>query len=45
MNTDGVWLDAKPSERFPRGAFYAIHNNGNATAFSLEQIAEALGLK
>ena len=32
MNTNGVWLDATPSERFPRGAFYVIHNDGNATA-------------
>lgn len=44
MNTDGVWLDPTPSERFPRGAFYAIHNDGNATAFSLAEVADALKL-
>ncbi|MDA0349883.1 MAG: hypothetical protein O3C43_18955 [Verrucomicrobia bacterium] len=45
LNTDGVWLDPTLSLRFPRGAFYAIHNDGNATAFSLEEIAEALDLE
>ncbi|QXD24057.1 hypothetical protein F7C95_19460 [Opitutia bacterium ISCC 51] len=44
MNTDGVWLDPTPSERFPGGMFYAIHDDGNASAFSLEDVAEALNL-
>ena len=43
-NTDGIWLDPTSSSRFPRGALYAIHNDGNATAFSLAEIAAALGL-
>lgn len=44
LNTDGVWLDKTPSARFPKGLFYAIHNDGNVAAFSLEEIAETLGL-
>ncbi len=43
-NTDGIWLDPTSSSRFTRGALYAIHNDGNATAFSLAEIAAALGL-
>ena len=40
MNTDGV--GHTPTARFPRGAFYAIHNDGNVSVFSLEEIAEVL---
>lgn len=43
-NTDGIWLDPGSSTRFPQGALYAIHNDGNATAFSLVEIADALDL-
>ena len=44
MNTDGVSLDTTASPQFPMGAFYAIHDDGNATAFSLEEIADTLRL-
>ncbi|MCZ6672322.1 MAG: hypothetical protein O7C75_05210, partial [Verrucomicrobia bacterium] len=45
LNTDGVWLDATPSQRYPRGLFYAIHNDGNVAVFSLAEIATALVLE
>jgi len=45
LNTDGIWLDPTPSERYPEGLFYAVHNDGNVAAFSLAEIRDALGLK
>jgi len=45
LNTDGIWLDPTPSERYPEGLFYAVHNDGNVAAFDLAEIREALGLK
>lgn len=44
-NTDGVWLSQLSSERFPKGAFYAVHNDGNVSAFDWREIAAALKLK
>jgi 3-phytase len=44
INSNGGWLDPAPSTKFPRGAFYAIYDDGNATAFSLSEIAVALDL-
>jgi 3-phytase len=43
-NTDGVWLTARPFGSFSRGAFFAVHNDGNVSAFDLGVIADSLGL-
>lgn len=45
LNTDGVWLDRRPQPGFSQGAFYAVHNDGNAAAFDLGEILSALELK
>jgi len=44
-NTDGIWLTQTPSEKFPTGAFYAVHNDGNVSAFDWRAIADSLKLK
>lgn len=43
-NTDGIWLTQKSFNNFPHGAFYAVHNDGNVSAFDWRIIADALGL-
>ena len=43
-NTDGIWLDQRPSERFPQGALYAVHDDQGLVAFDWRDIAGALGL-
>ena len=43
-NTDGVWLTPVAFGPFTRGAFYAVHDDGNVSAFDLESIARALEL-
>jgi 3-phytase len=43
-NTDGIWLTQKSFGRFKNGAFYAVHNDGNVSAFDFEEIATALNL-
>jgi 3-phytase len=45
LNTDGIALTQRGFGRFPSGAFYAVHNDGNVAAFSWEAIAEALELR
>lgn len=44
-NTDGVWLTPVAFGPFPSGAFFAVHDDGNVSAFDLGAIAVALGLK
>lgn len=44
-NTDGIWLDQTPSERFPQGVFYAVHDDQGVAAFDWSDIAAALGLE
>jgi 3-phytase len=44
-NTDGVALTQAGFGRFPAGAFYAVHDDGNVAAFSWADIADALGLR
>lgn len=44
-NTDGVWLHAGASARFPQGAFYAVHDDMAVAAFDWRDIADALGLR
>ena len=43
-NTDGIWLHQAPSERFPQGALYAVHDDQGMVAFDWRDIAEALSL-
>lgn len=44
-NTDGVTLTRESSERFPEGAFYAVHDDQGVGAFDLREIASAVGLE
>ncbi|HYG08071.1 MAG TPA: phytase [Stenotrophomonas sp.] len=44
-NTDGVWLDPRADARFPRGVFYALHDDQAVAAFDWRDIAKALRLK
>lgn len=43
-NTDGIWLDAAASERFPQGVLYAVHDDQGVAAFDWRDIASALSL-
>ena len=43
-NTDGVALTGRGFGPFRRGAFYAVHDDGNVAAFDLAEILAALGL-
>lgn len=43
-NTDGVALTGRGFGPFRRGAFYAVHDDGNVAAFDLAEIVAALGL-
>ena len=44
-NTDGVALTQVPFGPFARGAFFAVHDDGNVAAFGWEEIARTLGLR
>jgi 3-phytase len=44
-NTDGVWLDTRGDARFPKGVFYALHDDQAVAAFDWRDIAKALRLK
>ena len=44
-NTDGVWLDARGDARFPKGVFYALHDDQAVAAFDWRDIAKSLRLK
>ncbi|MFA8341494.1 MAG: phytase [Rhodothermaceae bacterium] len=43
-NTDGVWLTQKSFGNFKKGAFFAIHDDGNVSAFNLSVIINDLKL-
>ncbi len=43
-NTDGIWLSARPFGDFPEGAFYAVHDDGNVSAFDWQMILETTGI-
>ena len=43
-NTDGVALTQRAMPGFPKGAFYAVHDDGNVGAFDLAEVLEALGV-
>ncbi len=44
-NTDGVWLHQAPTARFPKGVFYAVHDDMAVGAFDWRDIATALNLR
>ncbi|WP_246149876.1 phytase [Arenimonas fontis] len=44
-NTDGVWLHQAGTGRFPKGVFYAVHDDMALAAFDWRDIAAALGLR
>ncbi len=44
-NTDGVWLHQAPTARFPKGVFYAVHDDMAVGAFDWRAIAAALDLR
>lgn len=44
-NTDGIWLHAASTARFPEGVFYAVHNDEAVAAFDWRDIARTLGLR
>lgn len=43
-NTDGIWLHAAPSARFPEGVLYAVHDDQGAVALDWREIRRALSL-
>lgn len=42
-NTDGVWLHAGALPGFPHGVFYAVHDDGGAAAFDVDDILALAG--
>ncbi len=44
-NTDGVWLNQAPTNAFPAGVFYAVHDDQALAAFDWRDIAGKLGLR
>ncbi len=44
-NTDGIWLHARPSPRFPNGVLYAVHDDQAVAAFDWNDIARATSLR
>lgn len=44
-NTDGVALYPHAFEGFPKGAFFAVHDDGGASAFDWEKIEQAFSLE
>ena len=44
LNTDGITVTSKSFDQFRKGAFYAVHDDGNVAAFSWEKISQALAL-
>lgn len=43
-NTDGIWLTQSSFGPFQSGAFYAVHDDGNVSAFDFTVIADSLSL-
>ncbi|CAN7217842.1 phytase [Pseudoxanthomonas sp. LjRoot143] len=43
-NTDGIWLDASASERFPDGVLYAVHDDQGVVALDWRDISKSLQL-
>lgn len=45
LNTDGVWVTPQAFEGFAKGAFFAVHDDGNLAVFDWALLAERVGLK
>ncbi len=45
QNTDGIHMRQQPSAAFPKGAFYAVHDDRAVSAFDWRDIAKALNLR
>jgi len=43
-NTDGIWLHDAPSQRFPDGVLYAVHDDQGVVALDWRDISAALQL-
>lgn len=43
LNTDGIWLSDKKIGKYKKGLFFAVHNDGNVSAFDFEKILKAFG--
>lgn len=43
-NTDGIWLHDDPTDRFPDGVLYAVHDDQGLVAFDWRDVAGALSL-
>lgn len=44
-NTDGAAIHASPTQRFPAGALFALHNDQSLAAFDLRDVVRALHLR
>jgi 3-phytase len=44
-NTDGIYLQSQPTPAFPRGVFFAVHDDQAVSAFDWREIAQAVGLR
>ncbi len=44
-NTDGIWLEQRPFGNFSMGAFFAVNNDGNVSAFDFYEILSKLKLE
>lgn len=44
LNTDGIWLEKSPTKEFPEGIFFAVHDDGNVSAFDFGEIKLRLNL-
>ncbi len=44
-NTDGIWLSQAPTEHFPHGVLYAVHDDRAVAAFDWKAIAEAVDVR
>ena len=42
-NTDGIWMTQTPMPGFPHGGFFAVHDDGNVSAFDLGTILDTVG--
>lgn len=44
-NTDGIWITGTSFGNFKSGAFFAVHNDGNVSAFDWSEIVSKLKLE
>lgn len=44
LNTDGIWVSNQAFKGFPKGAFFAVHDDGNLAVFDWSSLAAKLKL-